>query len=182
MVKTGDERTKQVAVGAGILLALALAVCSLLAGWRHLPGLLGEWVGFMVGVATTPFILEASFAILGLTVVLAINQWRRNRAGEEMVYLEQTDSPDKLPDHAKWAIYREPPLDGEIPTLRTQAEGALAIGDYESAAECFAAMSEAEMKLPESLELRLKLAQATGKTDLARHLESQLRLTNSGAK
>ncbi len=174
MIKVRDERTSQIAVGAGILVAVMLVVCGILIGWHYLPGLLGEWVGFMVGVMTTPFLLEASFVILGLTVVVAINGWRRRRAGDELVYLEQVEGPDDLPEHAKWALYRDLPLDGEVPSLQTQAEGALAIGDFESAAECIAAMPESDLKRPEVLSLRLELARATGRQQLVAHLEREL--------
>ena len=91
-----ENRWKQIAAGAGILLGLGVAACGTLLGWRHLPGLLGEWVGLMVGVLTTPFFLEASAVVVGLTVVLAINGWRRKRAGEEWVDLEQADDNEAV--------------------------------------------------------------------------------------
>lgn len=101
-----DKRSKQIAMGLGILSALTLVGCGALIGWRHLPGLLGEWVGMMVGVMTSPFFLEASLAIIGFTLVLAINAWRHRRAGDECVYLEpeqelagvspRTEAPQEL--------------------------------------------------------------------------------------
>ena len=172
-----DNRVRQIAVGAGILAGLALAACGTLAGWRHLPGLLGEWVGVIVGVMTTPFLLEASCVVIGLTVVLAINHWRQKRAGDELVYLERVDDaavPGGLPDHAGWAVYQTEPLQGEIPTLQAQAEGAVAIGDYETATECLGAMSAADLKRPETLAVRVALAQATGRHALAAQLAQEL--------
>ena len=173
-----DNRGRQLAVGVGILVFLTIAVCGVLIGWRYLPGLLGEWIGTMIGVMTTPFFLEASFVVIFLTVVVAINSWRRKRDGDELVYLEQVDGPDLppgMPEHAKWAVYRQQPLAGEIPTLQEQAEGALAIGDFDSAAEAIAAMTEAELKIPETLALRIELANATGRSALAGQLETELR-------
>jgi hypothetical protein len=172
-----DNRARQLAVGVGILVILTVVVCGVLIGWRYLPGLLGEWIGMMIGVMTTPFFLEASFVIIGLTVVVAINHWRQKRDGDELVYLEQVDGPDVppgMPEHAKWAVYRQQPLAGEIPTLRAQAEGALAIGDFDSAAEAIAAMTDAELKTPETLALRIELANATGRSGLAGLLEAEL--------
>jgi hypothetical protein len=180
-----DNRVKQIAVGAGILVMLAVTVCGLLVGWRYLPGLLGEWIGMMIGVLTTPFFLEASFICIGLTLVVAINHWRQKRDGDELVYLEQVDGPDVpagMPEQAKWAVYREKPLPGEMPSLQAQAEGALAIGDHESAAECIAAMSEEELKRPETLLLRLELAKATGRSGLADQLENELRAVRNGGR
>lgn len=176
MTQTGhDNRVRQIAVGFGILGLVGLMVCGALIGWRHVPGLAGEWLGTMVGVMTTPFFLEASFICIGLTVVVTINHWRQKRDGDELVYLEQVEGMESLPEHAKWAVYRELPLPGETPSLQTQAEGALAIGDHEAAAECIAAMGEAELKQPETLALRLELARATGRTGLAVQLENELR-------
>ncbi len=175
-----ENRVKQIAIGAGLLMLLAALVCGALIGWGYLPGLLGEWIGTMIGVMTTPFFLEASFVIIGFTIVIAINHWRQTRDGEEFVYLEQiksADVPKGMPDQAQWAVYREKPLAGEVPALREQAEGALAIGDLESAAELIGAMPEADLKLPEILALRLDLAKASGKRELAAELEKELQNT-----
>lgn len=177
MAKTGDERVRQVAVGVALLLGIALLVCSSLMGWRHLPGLLGEWAGLVIGLMTTPFLMEASFVILGLFVVLGINHWRRKRTGDECVYLEELSGPQPagLPEHAKWAIYPGKPLPGVTPTLREQAEGALEIGDFIEAAECIAAMDEKELQQPATLEVRMALAKATGRQELAKELETRRR-------
>jgi hypothetical protein len=96
------------------------------------------------------------------------------------VYLEQIEDaevPEGMPDQARWAVYREKPLEGEVPTLREQAEGAVAIGDFESAAEFIGAMPESDLKLPEILGLRIALAKASGKERLAAELENELRNT-----
>jgi hypothetical protein len=176
MKKPANERTTQILVCAAILLALTSVVCGLLIGWRYLPGLLGEWTGFMVGVLTSPFFMEASFAVIGLTIVLAINHWRQKRAGDELMYLEQVDDAAGLPEHAAWALYRDP-LAGEVPPLLVQAEGALAIGDHETAAECLAALPEEDLKRTDVLAVRLDLARATGRSVLAAQLERELQNT-----
>jgi uncharacterized membrane protein len=172
-----DNRVVQVAVGVGILGLLTVTVCGVLIGWGYLPGLLGEWIGMMVGVVTTPFFMEASFIFIGLTLVVLINIWRRKKDGDECVYLEQVDGAEELgglPDHAKFAVYREKPLPGETPSLQAQAEGAMAIGDHAAAAEWIGAMSEEELKCEETLFLRLELAKATGKSELAERLKNQV--------
>jgi len=177
MVRLHDERVKQVAIGASILIILAMVVSGLLMGWRFLPGLLGEWVGTMLGIMTTPFFMEASFAILGLVTVISLNHWRQHKDGDEFVYLEQVSGPEvpqNLPDQAKWAVYRQKPLDTEEPTLLAQAEGAFAIGDYPAASEWIGAMSCDELKLPDTLRLRLDLAGATGRGDLVKQLQAEI--------
>ena len=177
MTRPHDERVKQVAIGSGILLVLTVGVSGLLVGWRLLPGLLGEWVGTMIGILTTPFFMEASFIILGLVIVIGLNLWRQHKDGDEFVYLEQVAGPDvpkDLPDHAKWAVYREKPLEGEEMSRLTLAEGAFAIGDYPAAAECIGAMSRDELQQLDTLRLRLALAEATGRDDLVARLQTEI--------
>ena len=164
------------------MLGLAMLLCGVLLGWRYLPGLWGEWVGFMVGVATTPFFMEAGCAVLGLTLVLAINHWREKREGAELVYLEQAEPAAALPEHAQWAIYREKPLAGESPSLLEQVEGALAIGDLDTAAECFAAMPDEELRRPEVIDQRVLLARLSGRDELADSLKSTARKARQPAE
>ena len=184
MLRLYDDRVKQVATGAGILILLTVVVTGSLIGWRLLPGLLGEWVGMMIGIMTTPFFMEASFAILGLVAVITLNHWRQHKDGDEFVYLEQVTGPDvpkDLPDHAKWAVYRQKPLDADAMSLLAQAEGAFAIGDYRGAAEMIGAMSLDELKQLETLELRLKLAEATGRDDLVRQVQAEISRSRAGS-
>ncbi len=180
MDQAKDERVKQVAVGAAILIAIGVIVPSALIGWRFLPGMVGEWIGMMLGVMTTPFVMETSFILIGITIVIGLNNWRRHRDGDDFVYLEQINAPDApkdLPDRAKWAVYREKPLDPQIPTLLEQAEGAFAIGDYPTTAQYIGAMDHHELKQQDTLRLRLDLARATGRADLVELLEDEIRST-----
>lgn len=180
MVRVSDERVRQIAVGAGILTVITSMVAGMLMGWRHLPGLLGEWVGTMIGIMTTPFFMEATFVIIGLVTVISINHWRQHKEGDDFVYLEQVagpDAPKDLPEHAKWAIYKDKPLEVVIPSLLAQAEGAFAVGDFSAATEWIGTMDHGELRQPETLRLRLELAQATGRTDLAKQLEEEIQLS-----
>lgn len=181
MLRIHDERVKQAAIGVGILMTLTACVTGTLLGWGYLPGLLGEWFGSMIGIATTPFFMEASFILLGLMIVIGINSWRRHKEGDDFVYLEQVTGPDvpkNLPEQAGWAIYQEKPLNCIEPTPMELAEGAFDIGDFESATNWIATMDQAQLDRPETLGLRLKLAKATGKTDLANYLENVIRESN----
>lgn len=178
MIKFKDERVSQVGVAAAILITLTILVPGLITGWRFIPGFLGEWIGTVMGVLTTPFVMETSFFILGLVIVILINHWRQQKDGDEFVYLEQVHGPDvpkDLPDQAKWAVYREKPLEGGDVSLRDRAEGALAIGDHAAASDFIAEMEPGELEQPEVLALRRDLAQATGKTELAAEFEKRLR-------
>ncbi len=178
MERTKDERVKQVAIGVSILVVLTVVVTGLLMGWRLLPGLLGEWVGTMMGILTTPFFMEASFTILGLVTVISLNHWRQRKDGDDFVYLEQVAGPQvpkDLPEHAKFAVYRDKPLDGEEPSLLAQAQGAFAIGDYPATSQWISAMDHDELKQLQALRLRLDLAKATGRDDVVKQLEAELR-------
>ena len=184
MEQLRDVRVKQIAIGAGILMTLAVVVPGTLMGWRYLPGVLGEWIGMMVGLMTTPFIMETSFILLGLVIVIGLNYFRTAKEGDEFVYLEQVTGPDlpkDLPDQAKWAVYLAKPLTAETPSSLAMAEGAFAIGDYPTASEWIGTMNQAELKRPTTLRLRLELAKATGKTELAERLEKELAAAESAA-
>lgn len=170
-----DERVKQVIVAVSILLGvLVLTIAIRLAGAA--PGVLGEWFGMIAGFLSTPVLLEVSFFTIGLMIVVGVNHWRMKRDGDEFVYLEQVDErevPAGLPDQAKWAIYGNPPLPGEEPSLLDQAEGALAIGDFEAASVALGSMGADELHRPEVKSLRLALAKATGRDDLVDRLEAE---------
>jgi hypothetical protein len=177
MERTHDDRAKQIAVGAAILIGLMLIVSGALLGWRYLPSILGEWVGSMIGIMTTPFFLEASFLAIGLLIVISLNIWRRHKEGDELVYLEHVTGPgipENLPDQAKWVIYREAPLEATAPTPIEQAEGALSIADFASVQEWLASLESGELSQPKVLEIRLKLAEATGREDLASDLKQKI--------
>ncbi|MEI6605741.1 MAG: hypothetical protein WCP35_10560 [Verrucomicrobiota bacterium] len=84
-----DERMKQALIGAAVLAALTSGVLALLLCWRWVPGLLGEWLGTLVGIMSTPFFLEASFVILGVLVVMVVNAVRRHREGDEFIAIDE---------------------------------------------------------------------------------------------
>lgn len=173
---TVENRSRQILIGGLILLGITLSVCGALIGSRYQQGLFGEWVSLMVGIVTTPFFMEASFVILGFTIVISINTWRRHKDGNELVYLERVEDSDAvgLPDHASWAVYSKPPLAGEVPSRLAQAEGALEIGDFEVAGEWIGAMSKEELNHPDCFKLRIALAEATGRGELAQQLRMDL--------
>ncbi|WAC21447.1 hypothetical protein OVA24_08615 [Luteolibacter sp. SL250] len=170
-------RNKQILIAAVILGTITVFVLTLLIGWRYVPGLFGEWLGVIAGLLSTPFLLEGSFVVLGLMIVVGLNSWRRMKEGEEFVYLDQVEGPgaEELPDQARWAVYHEKPLPPSTVSLLELAEGAVAIGDFESAAAAVAAMSHEELAADGVLEVRLALAEAGGKADLADRLRGAIK-------
>lgn len=82
-----DERVAQVAVAVVILLGVLLVTVAIrLAGAA--PGVLGEWFGMIAGFLSTPVLLEVSFFVIGVIIVVAVNHWRMKREGDEFVTLE----------------------------------------------------------------------------------------------
>jgi hypothetical protein len=101
-----DERKQQVIVGFCVVAGVAGLI--LLIAWaRFLPGVGGEFFGRILGIISTPFLMEASFSVLGLVLVMALNIWRQRREGDELVYLDEIkNAPAGLPDQAKQAVHR----------------------------------------------------------------------------
>ena len=87
-VKQEDGRGREVRVGAVIIVGIAGIVSAFLLGWRSVPGWVGESLGLVAGVMTTPFFMESFFVIVGLLTVVGLNTWRRRRGGDEFVEIE----------------------------------------------------------------------------------------------
>lgn len=89
-----DERTKQVAAGFAVIAGVA-GLILLIASARFLPGVGGEFFGRILGVISTPFLMEASFLVLGFVVVMTLNLWRQRREGDEFVHLDELAGPSE---------------------------------------------------------------------------------------
>lgn len=87
------KRMWQIIKGIGMLLGITAAICGTLVGWGHLPDVLAEWIGFMIGIATSPFFMELSCIVVGFVLVVSINHWRNQRDGDEFVTL-----PPEIPN------------------------------------------------------------------------------------
>lgn len=172
---TADPRAAQILVGAVLILGISIGLALLWLG-RALPGLVGEWLGMIVGIASTPFLMESSFILVGLMIVFGLNGWRMRREGDECVYLEQVEGPDAhhLPEDARYAIYREPPDDTPVLDVVDAIEGALETGDCTLAAEILGELDAERLSEPAVMKLRIHLAEASGQPALADRLRAQL--------
>jgi hypothetical protein len=169
-----DERKQQVLVGFCVVAGVAGLI--LLIAWaRYLPGVGGEFFGRILGIISTPFLMEASFCVLGLVLVMTLNIWRQHRDGDELVYLEELkDAQAQSPDHVKWAVCPEPSLDAAPPEAIALLERAVSMGDHDAAIEILEAMDDSERRKPQTLRQRIALAKAMGQEELARRLEAEL--------
>jgi hypothetical protein len=84
----GDERRRQVVTGIAVIMGVACLIFLIALG-RLLPGVGGEFFGRVLGIISTPFLMETSFIVLGLVLVMTLNIWRQRRDGDELVYLEE---------------------------------------------------------------------------------------------
>ncbi len=89
------ESGMQILVGGLVMFVITVSTVGLLVGWRVIPGWVGESFGMVAGVMSTPFFMEASFAVIGLMAVLGLNSWRRHKNGDEFVTLEVDDAAGK---------------------------------------------------------------------------------------
>lgn len=144
-----ENRTKQIVIGASVLTLLAILTGTVILYSHSQSGVFGEWLSMMVGLMTTPVLLEISAFIIGLIAVLTINHWREKRAGDEFVYLDQQEKISDLID------------------FKSQVEAALKVGNYEAAHGWVRRMSEEELTRPETQALILQLTSATGEGFLA---------------
>ena len=83
--ENGHGRVRQVVVGVALIAVLTVTVCGALVWWRKVPGVLGEWIGTMIGAMTSPFLLETSFFFIGIGLVSWLNHLRARKEGDEWV-------------------------------------------------------------------------------------------------
>jgi len=175
-----SSQVRQIRRGIVLLLVIMVVICGILLGYPYLPGVLGEWVGMMVGLATTPFLLEATFLIFGFCVIFWLNHLREKNEGGEWVTLEEMDGSG-VPEHARWAVLPADAPRGEEPGLLDEAEGAADVGDWEGLVDVLAKLDERDLKSVRVLRLRERLARATGRNDLAEELAGERRAAEKHA-
>jgi hypothetical protein len=169
-----DPRIRQVVGGVVVISLVSLFIILLWLG-RAVPGLFGEWLGIVAGMASTPFLMEASFVVLGFMIVFALNGWRQYREGDELVYLEQVEGPEAetLPEDARFAIYQDAPADVPVLADIDAIEGALEAGDRQLAAELLGELEQDRLTEPAVMDLRIRLAEASGQQELADQLRAR---------
>ena len=98
MSNARDQRNRQIVWAAVILIGLGLVVSATLLFGRKLPGLWGEWASTLIGVMTTPFLMEASFVLIGISIVALVNHVAALRSGAEWVSLESFEAAESDKD------------------------------------------------------------------------------------
>ena len=77
------------------MIGIGLVVSTTLLFGRKLPGLWGEWASTLIGVMTTPFLMEASFVLIGISIVAVVNHVAAERSGDEWVDPEVFESVER---------------------------------------------------------------------------------------
>lgn len=95
MSKARDQQNEQIVWAAVILIGIGLVVSATLLFGRKLPGLWGEWASTLIGVMTTPFLMEASFVLIGISIVAVVNHVAAERSGDEWVDPEVFESVEQ---------------------------------------------------------------------------------------
>jgi hypothetical protein len=175
-----DSRRRQFLGGLAFITFFALLLLGVRAA-SHLPGAAGQFFAVVMRLGTTPFFMEAGFFVFGLVLLLILNHLRSHWEGDEFVEIEDfalssTAHPRRRGKHPREADLLEPPAD----VLLATAEGAFALGDHAGALEILSTMDPAERDAPDGLALRLRLARATGCTDVAAKLRALLAATAPG--
>lgn len=172
-VKEGSANTSMYAI-AGFCVA---AMMTLLVGFAVVaPDDFRLGLAKIASFVVTPFILEPLLFVMFFTVVVLINRWRRNRDGDEWVYLMDDDlndqSSQRLGVHD--AVFTTAPIAIDESVELDLIEGLVEMGALEDATERLAALSPECLESESGLRTRLNLATASGKFELAVRLRAQL--------
>ena len=88
-----DKRSKQhMLIGFGLILFFFIFLGGIAAS-AYLPGFSGEIGRMCLALITSPFLMESSIFFLALTLLFAINGWRRIREGDDWVTLDENGVP-----------------------------------------------------------------------------------------
>lgn len=89
-----EEHKKHILIGSGLITLFFLCLGGIAAA-AYLPGFSGELGRLCLAFITSPFLMETAIFFLALTLLFAINGWRRNREGDDWVSLDEKGLPKK---------------------------------------------------------------------------------------
>ena len=89
-----DDSKKHILIGSGLIVLFFLCLGGV-AATAYLPGFSGEFGRMCLALITSPFLMETAIFFLALTLLFAINGWRRNREGDDYVTLDENGVPKR---------------------------------------------------------------------------------------
>lgn len=152
---------------------LVLLVCSPTA--REVSG---ETARVLFSIFSTPFILEATVALIGIFIVLGINHWRLGKEGDGWVYMvsqevDESESGAKSSQRLQGIIFHDKPLMLDLEsTTQSVLEGYLDLG---MAAQALQELQE-QSDLPDdatTAALKIRISAANLDTESARFMLKQ---------
>lgn len=87
-----SERKKHILIGACLISGFFLLL-GCIAATAYIPGFVGELGTTCLSMITSPFIMETALAFIALTMLFAINGWRRNKEGDDYLEIDQNGDP-----------------------------------------------------------------------------------------
>lgn len=87
-----DARKKQILTGVALITFFFLCLGGI-AALAYLPGYAGEVGRMCLAMVTSPFLMETAIAFLALTLLLAVNGWRKIRDGDDWLHLDKNGIP-----------------------------------------------------------------------------------------
>ena len=89
-----NDRKKHILIGSGLIVFFFLGLGGIAAS-AYIPGYTGELGRMCLALITSPFLMETSIFFLALTLLFAINGWRRNREGDDWITLDENGVPKR---------------------------------------------------------------------------------------
>ncbi len=87
-----EENRKHILIGSGLIVFFFVVLVGVAAS-AYLPGFAGELGRMCLSWITSPFLMESALFFLALTLLFAINAWRRSKDGEDWVELDEDGQP-----------------------------------------------------------------------------------------
>lgn len=87
-----DEQRKHILIGASLIVGFFFILGGVAAS-AYLPGFAGELGTMCLSMITSPFVMETMIFFIALTALFAINGWRRNKAGDDYLALDENGIP-----------------------------------------------------------------------------------------
>lgn len=121
-------------------------------------GFFGEICRKIQGFSITPFFMEIGFVAFGGIILLGINAYRRQKEGDEYVYLEEVSDVDaNLPENSRSILLSQretvDPLDSQFAAI----EGSLELKDYAQASELWDNLEAVQQETPQAQLLKEKI-------------------------
>lgn len=83
-----EENKKHILIGSALIVFFFVCLGGIAAS-AYLPGFSGELGRMLLAWITSPFLMESALFFLALTLLFAINAWRRNKEGDDWVQLDE---------------------------------------------------------------------------------------------